>query len=75
MKKPRAKYYDRLETRPPGKREAALMAALPKLIAACQTALAHFALCDDHGSESAETGATAIEQLHDALALATGRAG
>jgi phenylacetate-CoA ligase len=33
MKKPRFEYYDRLETRAPKGREAALMLALPKLIA------------------------------------------
>jgi phenylacetate-CoA ligase len=33
LKKRRAEHYDRLESRPPGKRAAALMAALPKLVA------------------------------------------
>ncbi len=33
MKKSKVEYFDRLETRPPKKREAALMAALPRLVA------------------------------------------
>ena len=33
LKKPRIDHYDRLEARPPKRREAALMAALPKLVA------------------------------------------
>ena len=33
LKKPRVDHYDRLEARPPKRREAALMAALPKLVA------------------------------------------
>jgi phenylacetate-CoA ligase len=33
LKKSKVEYFDRLETRPPKKREAALMAALPKLVA------------------------------------------
>jgi phenylacetate-CoA ligase len=33
LKKNKAEHFDRLETRPPKKREAALMAALPKLVA------------------------------------------
>ena len=52
-----------------------LHAAAPDLLAACQATLAHLVVCDDHESESAELGATALEHLKQALARATGQKG